>query len=87
MHSSIRRKAWSKLVGVDVFRIEPYTGPPLTQHKDRAQVLLDVNRCGKRIPQRESHMGLKVGWALNRVVTTTFEYIAYKLLLLCDVIF
>lgn len=50
VHSSIRRKAWTKLVGIDVFRLPQYDGPPLSQHKDRAQVLLDVNRCGKRIP-------------------------------------
>ena len=77
MHSSIRRKAWSKLVGVDVFRIEPYTGPPLTQHKDRAQVLLDVNRCGKRIPQRKSRTGRRVGWALNRVSGTYKNYMYF----------
>ena len=63
MHTSIRRKAWRKLVGVDVFRIEPYAGPPLSQHKDRAQVLLDVNRCGKRIPQRKASRGGEGVWS------------------------
>lgn len=46
----LRKKAWPKLVGVNVYHIPPYQGPPLTSHKERPQVLLDVNRCGKRIP-------------------------------------
>lgn len=25
-------------------------GPPLGSHKDKAQVILDVNRCGRRLP-------------------------------------
>lgn len=60
LHSSIRRKAWTKLVGIDVFRPKQYDGPPLSNHKDRAQVLLDVNRCGKRIPQRKLSLA---GWS------------------------
>ena len=53
IHSHVRRKTWPKLVGVSVFHIDPYKGPPLATHKDRAQVLLDVNRCTRRIPKRE----------------------------------
>ena len=49
----LRKKAWPKLVGVNVFHIPEYKGPPLTSHKERPQVLLDVNRCGKRIPPGE----------------------------------
>ena len=52
VHTSIRKKAWPKLAGINVFYIDPYQGPSLMAHKDRAQVLLDVNRCGKRIPPR-----------------------------------
>ena len=51
MHSLVREKAWPKLVGVNVYDIKPYQGPPLSSHKDRAQVLLDVNRCTRRIPK------------------------------------
>ena len=53
IHSHVRKKAWPKLVGVSVYHIDPYKGPPLSTHKDRAQVLLDVNRCTRRIPKRE----------------------------------
>ncbi len=52
VHSRLRKRAWPKLAGVSVFHIPPYKGPPLSDLKDRAQVLLDVNRCGKRIPKR-----------------------------------
>lgn len=45
-----RKRVWPKLVGVNVFYIPPYEGVPLITHKERPQVLLDVNRCGKRIP-------------------------------------
>ena len=51
MRAHVRKKAWPKLVGVNVYDIEPYKGPPLSIHKDRAQVLLDVNRCTRRIPK------------------------------------
>lgn len=51
--SHVRKKAWPKLAGVNVFDIPLYLGPPLSSHKDRAQVLLDVNRCGRRIPASE----------------------------------
>lgn len=54
LHSRIRKKAWPKLAGVNVFYIPPYEGPSLSGHKDRSQVLLDVNRCGKRIPKRKT---------------------------------
>lgn len=47
----LRKKAWPKLLGINVFYISPYEGTPLSNHKERPQVLLDVNRCGKRIPQ------------------------------------
>ena len=40
MRAHVRKKAWPKLVGVNVYDIEPYKGPPLSIHKDRAQVLL-----------------------------------------------
>ncbi len=53
VNSRLRKRVWPKLVGVSVFHIPPYQGPPLSELKDRAQVLLDVNRCGKRIPKRE----------------------------------
>lgn len=49
LNKQIRKKVWPKLLGVNVFYIYPYEGPPLTGHKERAQVLLDVHRCGKRI--------------------------------------
>ena len=52
-HSDIRRRVWPKLVGVNMYHIKPYEGAPLTEHKDRAQVLLDVKRCSRRIPERE----------------------------------
>lgn len=45
-----RKKVWPKLLGVNVFYIYPYEGPPLSGHKERPQVLLDIHRCGKRIP-------------------------------------
>ena len=51
--ADIRRKVWPKLVGVNMYDIRPYEGVPLMNHKDRAQVLLDVNRCSRRIPERE----------------------------------
>ena len=50
LNEHLRRKVWPKLVGVSVFHIPPYKGPPLVAHKERPQVLLDVSRCGKRIP-------------------------------------
>ena len=28
-----------------------YIGPPLYSHKEKAQVVLDVNRCGRRLPK------------------------------------
>lgn len=52
-HSRIRKKVWPKLVGVNMYRIRPYEGAPLINHKDRSQVLLDVNRCSRRIPECE----------------------------------
>lgn len=55
-HSDIRRRVWPKLVGVNMYGIKPYEGAPLSEHKDRAQVLLDVNRCTRRIPEREYHI-------------------------------
>ena len=54
-HSDIRRRVWPKLVGVNMYGIKPYEGAPMSDHKDRAQVLLDVNRCTRRIPEREYH--------------------------------
>ena len=36
----VRKKAWAKVVGVNVCDIEPYKGPQLSFHKDRAQMLL-----------------------------------------------
>ncbi|CAI8009225.1 TBC1 domain family member 20 [Geodia barretti] len=53
-HSDIRRRVWPKLVGVNMYHIKPYEGAPLTEHKDRAQVLLDVRRCSRRIPEHYS---------------------------------
>lgn len=50
LNQQLRKKVWPKLVGVNVFYIYPYEGLPLSGHKERPQVLLDVNRCGKRIP-------------------------------------
>ncbi len=41
-------------MGVDVYNIPLYCGPTLSSHKDRAQVVLDVNRCIKRIPASEA---------------------------------
>ena len=55
-YSDIRRRVWPKLVGVNMYCIKPYEGAPLSEHKDRAQVLLDVNRCTRRIPEREYHI-------------------------------
>lgn len=52
-HSDIRKKVWPKLVGVNMYGIKPYEGAPLINYKDRAQVLLDVNRCSRRIPERK----------------------------------
>ena len=52
-HSRIRKRVWPKLVGVNMYNITSYEGAPLMNHKDRAQVLLDVNRCSRRMPQRE----------------------------------
>ncbi len=53
VHSRLRKRVWPKLAGVSVFHVPPYKGVPLSDHKDKAQVLLDVNRCGKRIPKCE----------------------------------
>lgn len=50
LNKQVRKKVWPKLLGINVFYIYPYDGPPLTGHKERPQVLLDVHRCGKRIP-------------------------------------
>lgn len=50
LSAQIRKKVWPKLLGVNVFYIYPYEGPPLINHKERPQVLLDIHRCGKRIP-------------------------------------
>ena len=55
LNQHLRKKVWPKLVGVNVFYIAPYEGPPLSTHKERPQILLDVNRCGKRIPSGDSH--------------------------------
>ena len=55
-HSHIRKRVWPKLVGVNMYSIKPYEGAPLMSHKDRAQVLLDVNRCTKRMPERENEV-------------------------------
>ena len=52
-HSHLRKRVWPKLVGANVYSIRPYEGAPLVNHKDRAQVLLDVNRCSRRMPARE----------------------------------
>ena len=51
IHADIRKKVWPKLVGVNMYSISPYEGDPLINHKDKAQVLLDVNRCSRRIPE------------------------------------
>ena len=52
-HSHIRKRVWPKLVGVNMYSVRPYEGAPLINHKDRAQVLLDVNRSTRRMPERE----------------------------------
>lgn len=52
LHSRMRKKVWPKLAGLNVFYIASYKGAPLSGHRDRSQILLDVNRCGKRIPKR-----------------------------------
>ena len=52
-HTRVRKKVWPKLVGANMYAIRPYEGVPLNNHKDRAQVLLDVNRCIRRIPARK----------------------------------
>lgn len=51
--SHIRKRVWPKLVGVNMYSIKSYEGAPLINHKDRSQVLLDVNRCARRIPECE----------------------------------
>lgn len=51
LNRDLRKRVWPKLMGINVFYICPYKGTPLSAHKERAQVLLDVNRCGKRLPQ------------------------------------
>ena len=56
-HSHLRKRVWPKLVGANVYSIRPYEGAPLVNHKDRAQVLLDVNRCSRRMPARECGAG------------------------------
>ena len=81
VHSSIRRKAWTKLVGIDVFRMEQYSGSPLSQHKDRAQVLLDVNRCGKRIPQRKTRLSNFISYFHNLDVDA-WSFLSYVTFLL-----
>lgn len=50
LNKQLRKKVWPKLLGVNVFYIPAYEGPPLINHKERPQVLLDIRRCGKRIP-------------------------------------
>lgn len=55
LNKQLRKKVWPKLLGVNVFHIYPYEGPPLSGHKERPQVLLDVHRCGKRIPPGMHH--------------------------------
>ncbi len=37
-----------------------WIGPPLNDHKERAQVMLDVNRCGRRIPEGNEWVGEEV---------------------------
>ena len=61
-HADIRRRVWPKLVGVNMYGIRDYKGPPLEEHKDRAQVLLDVNRCSRRIPERERERQSTIGF-------------------------
>lgn len=69
LHTHIRKKAWPKMVAVDVYDIPQYQGPALSSHKERAQVVLDVNRCTKRIPTSESMLprGLNHGFLSSSV--------------------
>ncbi|XP_072169104.1 TBC1 domain family member 20-like [Diadema setosum] len=46
----IRRKAWPKLLNVNVFCQPPKLKMPLEEHRDYNQVVLDVNRSLKRFP-------------------------------------
>ena len=50
LYRHLRRKVWPKLVGVNVYHVPGYDEEPPVGHKERPQVLLDVNRCGQRIP-------------------------------------
>ncbi|XP_077982869.1 TBC1 domain family member 20-like [Glandiceps talaboti] len=46
----IRRKAWPKLLNVNVFEIPSKPDADVTSHRDYHQVVLDVNRSLKRFP-------------------------------------
>ncbi|XP_003727013.1 TBC1 domain family member 20 [Strongylocentrotus purpuratus] len=46
----IRRKAWPKLLNVNVFDPPPKLKMPIEEHRDYNQVVLDVNRSLKRFP-------------------------------------
>lgn len=73
-HADIRKKVWPKLVGVNMYNIKPYEGAPLMNHKDRAQVLLDVNRCSRRIPDHYSAAKSKeIQEKLLRVILRTLS--------------
>lgn len=53
IHDEARRKAWPKLLNVNVFDPPPKPAN-LLEHKDYQQVLLDVNRSVKRFPKAMS---------------------------------
>ncbi|XP_002736159.2 TBC1 domain family member 20-like [Saccoglossus kowalevskii] len=50
LNDELRRKAWPKLLNVNVFEIPPKPDADVTSHRDYHQVVLDVNRSLRRFP-------------------------------------
>ncbi|XP_019859253.1 PREDICTED: TBC1 domain family member 20-like isoform X1 [Amphimedon queenslandica] len=46
--NELRRRAWTKLLGINIYNIPSCSH---LDHKDKNQVILDVNRCGRCLPK------------------------------------
>lgn len=62
--NELRKRAWPKLLGVNIHKIPlcmydvimmsllcHFNVGPFLEHPDKTQIILDVNRCGRRLPK------------------------------------
>jgi hypothetical protein len=68
----IRKESWHKLLGINRYIIPQC---PYLEHKDKHQISLDVNRCGRRLPKEltdegRNHLQDQLTRVITRVLVT-----------------